>query len=101
VRFESAYVGLGQASVFSRTGSDSSEPFTICRRVQAKAWSAAGRDVEGLEGEHKPMGVAIGFIAAMHGPETDSSVEQRLEVEAVIWRSFLFGEGSEEELVTA
>lgn len=89
------------ASVFRQLVSNLWPPSLCLRTRQAKVWWTELRDVESLEGEHKPMGVSIGFIAAMHGLETDSSAEQRLEVEASVWRAFFFGEALEVWRVTA
>lgn len=54
------------------------------RRLKRRASHGASR--ESLGGENKPMGVSIGLLAAMLQRKTDSSVEQRLEVE-VPWTS--------------
>lgn len=89
------------ASVFRRLVSNHLQPSLCLRMRQAKAWWTGRQDVEGLEGDRKPMGVSIGCIAAMHVPETDSSSEQRLEVEASVWRAFFFGESLNVRGVTA
>jgi len=89
------------ASVFRQLVSNLWQPSLCLRTRLAKAWWTGRPDVESLEGDHKPMGVSIGCIAAMHVPETDSSAEQRLEVEASVWRAFFFGEALKVRGVTA
>lgn len=93
-------VGL-MASVLRRPLSNHWQPSVSYGTGQSKDWLTVRLDVEILEGDHKPMGVSIGFIAAMHGPETDSSAEQRLEVDALVWREFLFGEAPKGLWLTA
>jgi len=71
---------LGRSSVRDDTPSEEAGE---SRRESGKPWRG-----------NKPMGVSIGLLAAMLQRNTDSSVEQRLEVEAPCTKGTAFRSGA-------